>query len=313
MIAMRDGSNESVSTPGYVGRFAPSPTGPLHMGSLLAAVIGWLDARAHGGRWLLRVEDVDRPREVAGTREEILLALEAHGLYWDGPVVRQSERTVAYGEALSALERAGALFRCTCTRRQVRASGGVYPGTCRDLGRALAGDGTLRVRVGTASISFVDRLVGPVRQDLDREVGDFVVRRRDGLIAYQLAVVVDDAASGVTDVVRGMDLLASTPRQIHLQRSLGLPTPRYLHHPVLSAPEGPKLSKQTGAAAVDRERPGDNLGRVLTALGHAPPDALRGAPPQTLLAWAQEQVCVDALSTRPRSTEALKPRASRSA
>lgn len=254
----------------YTGRFAPSPSGPLHAGSLFAAVIGWLDARAAGGRWLLRIEDIDPPREVAGASDAIRRALERHGLHWDGPVLLQSSRTDAYRAAFEQLDAARELYRCVCSRRRLReTSGGIYPGTCRDLG--LTGVGAVRVRVHDAAQTFVDRHYGPIRQDLAREVGDFIIRRRDGLWAYQLAVVVDDAGQGVTDVVRGVDLLDSTPRQIHLQQLLGLPTPRYLHFPVLRrANDGSKLSKQAGAAAVDCSCPERNLARILGWLGMDP-------------------------------------------
>lgn len=256
----------------YVSRFAPSPSGPLHFGSLLAAVAGWLDARVAGGRWLLRIEDIDPPREQPGARDCILEALLAHGLHWDGEPLLQSSRDAAYRAALDQLARAGMLFRCTCTRQDLRAHGGVYPGTCRHRGMEPLPAGTqhaLRVRVpdgDAARIRFEDRLRGAFEFDLAAEQGDFVVRRKDGLWAYQLAVVVDDAEQGVTDVVRGVDLLDSTPRQIHLQRLLDLATPRYLHLPILVDRRGDKLSKQAGALGLDLSAPRANLARVLTWL-----------------------------------------------
>lgn len=256
----------------YISRFAPSPSGPLHFGSLLAAVAGWLDARAAGGRWLLRIEDIDPPRELPAAKTWILDALRVHGLHWDGDVLLQSDRDPAYQQALQTLADAGMLFRCTCTRRQLRAHGGVYPGTCRERGMAAVPADqphALRVRIpdGKASrIRFHDRLRGDCEFDLAADQGDFIVRRKDGLWAYQLAVVVDDAFQGITDVVRGVDLLDSTPRQIHLQRLLGLPTPRYLHLPVLVDSGGDKLSKQQGALGLDLSRPAANLARVLTWL-----------------------------------------------
>jgi glutamyl-Q tRNA(Asp) synthetase len=241
----------------YVGRFAPSPTGPLHFGSLVAALASFCDARAAHGAWYLRIEDVDEPRSRPGAEDAILEALAQHGLDWDGPVVRQSARTDAYAAALAALRAQGAIYDCTCTRRELElaplGAGGerVYPGTCRAGPRAdRRAACAQRVRVGDASVAFVDLLQGPQRQELARDVGDFVVRRADGLYAYQLAVVVDDAALGVTTVVRGADLLASTPRQIHLQRLLRLPTPAYLHVPVAINAAGLKLSKQTDARAL---------------------------------------------------------------
>ena len=256
-------------TNAYISRFAPSPSGPLHLGSLLAAVAGWLDARAAGGQWLLRIEDIDPPREPAGAKDWILEALDAHGLHWDGEPMLQSSRDAAYRAALAHLANAGMLFRCTCTRQDLRAHGGVYPGTCRDRGMARLPTGTphaLRVRVpdgDAARIRFEDRLRGSSEFDLAADQGDFIVRRKDGLWAYQLAVVVDDAEQGITDVVRGVDLLDSTPRQIHLQRLLGLPTPRYLHLPILVDQRGDKLSKQAGATGLELSDPRANLARAL--------------------------------------------------
>ena len=256
-----------------VGRFAPSPTGPLHLGSLFAAVGSWLDARAAGGRWLLRIEDLDPPREIPGAADEILRALEAHGLVWDGPVLYQSSRQEAYRAALAELEREGLLFRCRCPRRRIRSLGGRYDGRCRSLGMTpTTAPHAVRLQVPAETIAFRDRLRGPFAQDLLRDVGDFVLVRRDGLVAYQLAVVVDDAAQAVTDVVRGADLLESTPRQLLLQRLLRLPEPRYLHLPLLLGPDGSKLSKQTGAPGLDPRRARENLTRVLAWLG------LEGAP-----------------------------------
>jgi glutamyl-Q tRNA(Asp) synthetase len=279
--------------PAYRGRFAPSPTGPLHFGSLVAAVGSWADARAHGGEWLLRMEDLDPPREVPGAADEILRTLEALGLEADGPVIRQSERGDVYRAALDRLRDRGALFACGCTRREIADSGLpgsdgglVYPGTCRNgppPGRAARAQ---RVRVDDAEIAFDDALQGEVRQDLGREVGDFVLLRADGFVAYQLAVVVDDAAQGITDVVRGADLLDSTPRQILLQRLLDLPTPRYLHLPVATNAAGEKLSKQTGAPALDRSHPAPALVAALRFLGQPAPPALERATARTVLEWA---------------------------
>lgn len=277
----------------YRGRFAPSPTGPLHAGSLAAALASFLDARAHRGDWLVRMEDLDPPREVAGAADEILRTLTALGLEWDGPVLYQSTRGDAYRAALDALRARGVLFACACTRKEVADSAIaapdgslVYPGTCR--GGLAPGRVTraTRVRVDAAVIDFDDALQGHVQQDLAREVGDFVLVRADGLCAYQLAVVVDDAAQGITDVVRGADLLDSTPRQIFLQRLLGLPTPRYLHVPVATNPKGEKLSKQTLAAPVGRDRGSAALCGALGFLGQAPPAALDKASVRELLDWA---------------------------
>ena len=241
------------------GRFAPSPTGPLHFGSLLAALASCCDARAQRGEWLLRIEDVDEPRSRSGAAGEIVRTLARYGFTWDGPIVTQSMRVAVYEEALEALRAGGAAYPCACTRRELEtaplgASGErVYPGTCRagiSPPRAARTQRAWRVKTGDTTIAFTDRLQGPQLQVLAREVGDFVVKRADGLYAYQLAVVVDDAQQRITDVVRGADLMSSTPRQIHLQRVLGVPTPAYLHVPVAINGAGEKLSKQTHAAAL---------------------------------------------------------------
>lgn len=256
---------------GYRGRFAPSPTGPLHQGSLIAALASHLDARAHAGQWLVRIEDIDGPRCVPGAADDILETLAAYGMHPDAPPVWQSDRNAAYQTAFDALRADGAIYPCACTRREINdallhADAGharhttlAYTGACRDglQGRAAR---AWRLRVPPPAgalpadprIRFQDRWQGEQVQDLAREVGDFALKRADGLWAYQLAVVVDDACSGITDIVRGADLLDSTPRQIHLQRCLGLATPRYLHVPVLTRADGEKLSKQHGAPALSR-------------------------------------------------------------
>lgn len=246
----------------YVGRFAPSPTGALHAGSLVAALASWLDARAHGGRWLVRIEDTDRPRCVDGAAEEILRQLDKLGLHADAPPLWQSARGAHYADALARLQAADAAYPCACTRKEVesalpvpaaRHGERVYPGTCRDglHGKPVR---AWRLRCGTPGqplvIHWHDRRLGAQTQDVTRSVGDFVVKRADGCWAYQLAVVVDDAAQGVTHIVRGEDLADNTPRQRHLQRLLGLPTPRYLHTPLVRAADGEKLSKQHGAAPI---------------------------------------------------------------
>ena len=243
----------------YIGRFAPSPSGPLHAGSLVAAMASYLDARWHGGTWLIRIEDIDEGRSVPGAAEGILQLLAALGMEHDGDIVWQSRRKHLYTAAAARIERD--TYPCGCNRREIADSrigvapdgSAIYPGTCRHglgPGRAMR---SLRVRVpvaGEDAITFVDRFAGPVTQHLARDAGDFVLKRADGFWAYQLAVVVDDIDQGVTDIVRGADLLDSTPRQIHLQRLLGAPTPRYLHVPVVRNSNGEKLSKQTGALAV---------------------------------------------------------------
>ena len=261
----------------YRGRFAPSPTGPLHFGSLIAAVGSYLEARTNGGEWLVRMEDLDRPREERGAADAILRILEIYGFAWDAPVIRQSHRSGRYAAALARLQERGYVFPCACSRREISDSTlgseneRVYPGTCRNgigpgrLARAI------RVRVGDAVIALDDRFQGRFEQDLAREVGDFVVKRADGLFAYQLAVVVDDFEQGITDVVRGADLLASTPRQILLQQRLGYPIPRYGHLPVAVNRGGEKLSKQTLATPLDETEAPLHLGRALAFLGQEPP------------------------------------------
>lgn len=254
---------------GYIGRFAPSPTGPLHLGSLVAAMASYLDARVHQGRWLLRIEDVDGDRNVAGADAQILATLQRCGMQWDGAVSWQSQRGALYQAALDQL--GAAVYPCACSRKEIadsqlsltgrQAQAMIYPGTCRNglapgrTARALR----LAVPQPHCVLSFEDRWQGHISQDLSEEAGDFVIRRADGYWAYQLAVVVDDGAQGVTDIVRGADLLDSTPRQLYLQQLLGLPRPRYLHVPVVSNAAGEKLSKQTGALAFDNGHAPDRL------------------------------------------------------
>jgi len=276
----------------YRGRFAPSPTGPLHFGSLVAAVGSYLDARHHHGEWRVRIEDIDPPREVPGAADGILKTLEAFGLEWDGPVSYQSQHGDRYEAALEKLERFGSLFGCACTRKEIPDSGlngagiAVYPGTCRGglpPGRTAR---SLRVRVDDSTIGVQDRLQGYTRQSLPGEVGDFVVRRADGFIAYQLAVVVDDGAQQISHIVRGADLLDSTPRQIYLQRLLGLPTPDYLHLPVAVNGAGEKLAKQTRAREVSPEHADRILLDVLRFLHQELPESSDDATPEELLQWA---------------------------
>jgi len=273
----------------YIGRFAPSPTGPLHFGSLVAALASWLDARAAGGRWLLRMEDLDKPREQPGAADTILRQLEALGLTWDGAVMVQSTRHARYRAALDQLTRTGLTYPCGCSRREIADSAlgidgaHVYPGSCRDALPPGKPARATRVRTTAEPIRFVDRIQDECLQNIEREVGDFVVLRADGLFAYQLAVVVDDADQGITDVVRGADLLDSTARQILLQRHLGFATPRYAHLPVAVNATGEKLSKQTSAAPIDPARGAEAIARALLFLGHPPPVDL---PPSDLLSWA---------------------------
>lgn len=282
-----------VKTPdSYRGRFAPSPTGPLHAGSLVAACASYLDARSRGGEWLVRMEDLDPPREAPGAADDILRTLEVFGFEWDGEVLYQSRRHDRYADVLRELERLGAVYGCTCSRREIADSsvrgieGPVYPGTCRGelpAGRRVR---ALRVRTRDEATVFEDTWQGRIERNLARDYGDFVVKRADGFWAYQLAVVIDDADQGITHVVRGADLLESTPRQIHLQRLLGLPTPRYAHCAVVFNAQGEKLSKQTGAAALDARRAVPELLQALEHLGQRIPGELRDADLDSLWGWA---------------------------
>ena len=304
----------------YCGRFAPSPTGPLHFGSLAAAVGSFLEAKCHGGLWLLRMEDLDTPREQSGAADAILRTLETCGMGWDGKIMYQSQRKDTYRAALADLQALGLTYACGCSRREiadsvlafapartagdahrsplahasVRGTGGegvqdgapIYPGTCRNgLAPGKAPRAT-RVRVDDTVIEFKDTVQGTIRQNLAAAAGDFVLLRADGIHAYQLAVVIDDAEQGITDVVRGADLLDSTPRQIYLQRLLGLPTPHYLHLPAAVNAAGEKLSKQTRAAPVNEHDPMPVLTQVMEFLGQAPPQQLRRATLAEFWDWA---------------------------
>lgn len=266
---------------GHRGRFAPTPSGPLHFGSLVAALGSYLEARMAGGEWLVRIEDVDPPRVVAGAADDILRTLEAFGFEWDGPVMYQGRRGAAYREALEGLLRQHRVYPCTCSRKRLAAQarrgvdGPVYPGTCRAR-RPGSFQAALRLRVPEGRMVFEDGLQGRVACEAARECGDFVLCRADGVWSYQLAVVTDDAEQGITHVVRGADLLASTPRQILLQRLLGLPTPAYLHLPVVLDPHGDKLSKQTLAERVDARSPLPALLAAWSFLGQAPTGRIDG-------------------------------------
>ncbi|MFL9914925.1 tRNA glutamyl-Q(34) synthetase GluQRS [Paraburkholderia fungorum] len=262
----------------YRGRFAPSPTGPLHFGSLVSALASWLDARAHGGAWLVRIDDIDSPRTVPGAAEDILATLERFGMHADESPVWQSRRLARYQEALDQLKAAGLIYPCGCTRKEIadsllnaraRNTTLAYPGTCRSgLHGKPARAWRLRVPDGDAAvITFEDRWQGKQTQNLATEVGDFVLKRADDQWAYQLAVVVDDADADITHIVRGADLMDSTARQIYLQRCLGVSTPEYLHVPVVTNEQGEKLSKQTGATALDNDRPLETLSTAARHLG----------------------------------------------
>jgi glutamyl-Q tRNA(Asp) synthetase len=276
----------------YRGRFAPSPTGPLHFGSLVAAVGSYLDARHNQGEWLLRIEDLDPPREIAGAAAGILRSMEALGMTWDGEVTYQSRRDDYYRAALDMLQRQGQLYGCACTRKEIAdsavhmESGGIYPGTCRGGLPAGRSARALRLRVEPAAIELIDRLQGRLHQQLETEVGDFVVRRADKLVAYQLAVVVDDAEQNITHVVRGADLLDSTPRQVYLQQLLGFSSPAYLHLPMAVKTAQEKLSKQTGAPGIIVDDRNTALIDTLRFLNQPLPESPRDASRDELWQWA---------------------------
>ena len=275
----------------YVGRFAPSPTGPLHFGSLVAAVASYLEARANNGKWLLRIEDIDPPREHSGASSDILTALSAYGFQWNGDAIFQSGSQSAHEEALNALLQRNVCYRCGCSRRDLADAprgplGVIYPGTCRN--GSAPGEAAIRVRTDNSAIAFDDALQGRVTQHLESESGDFVIRRRDNLIAYHLAVVVDDEIQGVTDIVRGIDLLDSTPRQIWLQRQLNYRTPNYAHIPVITHPGGDKLSKLTGAPGISLDNIEKTLVAALYALQQNPPTDLAKSSLRNIWLWADK-------------------------
>lgn len=279
-----------------VGRFAPSPTGPLHFGSLVAAVGSFVLARQAGGRWLLRMEDLDQPRVVPGAADSILRSLEDMGLEWDGEIVWQSQRTERYAEVLEQLRSNGHLFDCGCTRKEILASaphpgeeGPVYPGLCRQGLPPGRPPRATRLRVdGAETLCFTDGLFGPREQHLETAVGDFVLLRADGVFSYQLAVVVDDIDAGVNQVVRGADLLGSTPRQIYLYACLGAPPPTYLHLPMAIRADGRKISKRDTESTGHGTQHGERLCQLLRFLGQAPPEELRSALPGDVVNWAIE-------------------------
>ncbi|PLX83845.1 MAG: tRNA glutamyl-Q(34) synthetase GluQRS [Desulfuromonas sp.] len=294
-----------------VGRFAPSPTGALHFGSLVTAVGSYCLARQTGGKWLMRMEDLDTPRVVPGAADEILWTLEALGFEWDEEVLYQSRRTDRYEAALERLREQGRIFDCGCTRKEILASaphpgeeGPVYPGTCRHGLAAGRRPRALRVRVPEEKVCFADGLFGAVEQHLVSAVGDFVLRRADGLFAYQLAVVVDDAECGVNQVVRGADLLSSTPRQVFLYACLGWPPPRFVHLPLALAPDGEKISKRHGTLARgDLQEGGGSLCRALRFLGQQPPAGLDLAPARDVLSWAIAHFDLKRVPSRSRPAE----------
>ncbi|MCF7545585.1 tRNA glutamyl-Q(34) synthetase GluQRS [Pseudomonas petrae] len=276
-----------MKTPSYTGRFAPTPSGYLHFGSLVAALASYLDARSAGGKWLMRMEDLDPPREVPGAQEGILQTLEAYGFEWDGELVRQSDRHEAYQAIINRWFSHGLAYACTCSRKQLEGYNGVYPGFCRNAGHSPE-DAAIRIRVPELEYRFEDRVQGEFRQHLGRDAGDFIIRRRDGFYAYQLAVVLDDGWQGVTDIVRGADLLDSTPRQLYLQELLGLPQPRYLHVPLITQPDGHKLGKSYRSPPLPPDQATPLLLRGLRALGQKTPGGLDNATPREVLDWAIE-------------------------
>jgi glutamyl-Q tRNA(Asp) synthetase len=282
----------------YIGRFAPSPTGPLHFGSLVAAVASYLQARTSSGEWLLRIEDIDPPRAQAGATDAILKALDRYGFEWDGDVIYQSESRDAHEAALDSLVARDLAYPCSCSRRDLEGAargplGVIYPGTCRK--GCDAPETSIRLRTTDTPISFVDGLQGLQTQNLERDSGDFVIRRRDGLIAYQLAVVVDDELEGITEIVRGIDLMDSTPRQVWLQQLLSYRTPDYVHIPVITHPDGDKLSKLTGATGIPLTGRANVLTAALVALHQAPPNSLEQGGLSEVWRWAIENWRLDPL------------------
>lgn len=283
----------------YRGRFAPSPTGPLHKGSLVAAIASYLEARTRQGEWLVRMEDVDELRNVKGAADDILYSLEAYGFEWDGEVIYQTQRKEAYAEALQQLKDQRIVYPCTCSRKQLRAQaargylqdgpmGYIYPGTCIDnsFDDFTSNDYAIRIHTPDIAYSFTDALQGHYSQQLKSDLGDFVIRRRDGLFAYQLAVVVDDAFQKISHVVRGIDLIDSTPRQIYLQRCLNFPQPEYTHLPLIVNAQGEKLSKQTGAASIGNTANIPLLVECLDFLGQNPPAELKRESLNNVWQWA---------------------------
>lgn len=276
----------------YIGRFAPSPTGPLHFGSLVGALASYLHAHQQQGQWLVRMEDLDPPREQVGASDAILRSLHAHGLHWHGEVLFQSQRLGDYRDLLAALQLKGWVYRCNCNRQKIQANGGIYDNCCRSKATAdVAAPYALRVQADRATgvdtdIRFSDLIQGPQQQSIESQVGDFILQRKDGLHAYQLAVVADDIEQGINHVVRGSDLLCSTARQIYLFRLLGAAVPTFGHIPVATHADGQKLSKQNHAPALIDEQASGNLFSALSFLRLQPPSDLRGAPVQEQLDWA---------------------------
>ena len=277
---------DTESESGYIGRFAPSPTGPLHFGSLLAALTSFLDARANQGKWLMRIEDLDPPREPAGSAELILQQLQDFGMNWDDEVLYQSARLGIYEEIVDQLQDKGLAYPCDCTRPQIREMGLVYNGSCRERSTPPERPYALRLKTEALEIGFDDKIQGHFSQQLELDAGDFVIRRKDELYAYQLAVVVDDEFQNITHVVRGWDLLDSTPRQIYLQRVLNYQEMSYIHIPIIVDGKGQKLSKQTFAPSIETDRASEAIYKALIFLGQVPPVEIAIERPESQLQWA---------------------------
>lgn len=277
---------DTESESGYIGRFAPSPTGPLHFGSLLAALASFLDARANQGKWLMRIEDLDPPREPAGSAELILQQLQDFGMNWDDEVLYQSTRLGAYEEVMGQLQDKGLAYPCDCTRPQIREMGLVYNGSCRERSTPPEKPYALRLKTEALKIGFDDVIQGHFSQQLELDAGDFVIRRKDELYAYQLAVVVDDEFQNITHVVRGWDLLDSTPRQIYLQRVLNYQEMSYIHIPIIVDEKGQKLSKQAFAPSIETDRASEAIYKALVFLGQVPPAEIAIERPESQLQWA---------------------------
>lgn len=299
--------HEQASVP-LIGRFAPSPTGPLHFGTLLAALGSYLAAKKTTGKWLMRVEDLDLPRVVAGSSDGILHLLDLLGFEWDGPVMYQSQRFERYQEVLDSLRHDGYLFDCSCTRREVLASaphpgeeGPIYPGTCRNGPQGTRPQHAVRLRVDDSPVTFTDLVFGCQTQNLETQVGDFILHRSDGVFAYQLAVVVDDIDSGINQIVRGADLLSSTARQIFLYRCLKEDAPGYLHLPLVFGDNGKKLSKRNGPnVIIDQDNGANMIWRGLDFLGQAPPADLYGSSSVELLTWGIQNFEINKIPTANR-------------
>ncbi|MGY0219806.1 tRNA glutamyl-Q(34) synthetase GluQRS [Endozoicomonadaceae bacterium StTr2] len=281
----------------YTGRFAPTPSGPLHFGSLVAALASYLDARAVGGQWLVRMEDIDPPREQPGAADTILKALDAYGLHWDGPVMYQSNRSEAYRAALDELKQRELLYPCTCSRKKLSPYQGRYPGFCRNLTESPQAPYSLRLKTPARTVTFDDRIQGTQAFPLD-EIGDSILLRKDGLFAYQLAVVIDDAEQGITDIVRGSDLLDSTPRQQYLRQLFDFPEPVYAHLPVILNDNGSKLSKQNHADALPLDNPLPLLARALQALSQPVPESVFDLTVEALLQWSVDHWNIESIPSR---------------